>query len=72
MKILLTIIMCSAVSDTCLAPFTFDKPYNSTYECMIDGYTKSLEKTIEIGKEAVNEYDIYIKFMCEKDNKPLI
>jgi hypothetical protein len=39
---------------------------------MIDGYTKALEKTIELGKEDVNEYDIYIKFMCEKDNKPLI
>ena len=63
MKILLTIIMCSAVSDTCLTPFTFDEPYNSTYECMIDGYTKALEKTIELGKEDVNEYDIYIKFM---------
>ena len=72
MKILLTIIICSAVSDSCLAPFTFDKPYNSTYECMIDGYTKALEKTIELGKEDVNEYDIYIKFMCEKDNKLLI
>ena len=55
--------MCSAVSDTCLTPFTFDEPYNSTYECMIDGYTKALEKTIELGKEDVNEYDIYIKFM---------
>jgi|TARA_B110000971_G_scaffold175341_1_gene180565 hypothetical protein len=72
MKILLTIIMCSAVADTCLTPFTFDEPYNSTYECMIDGYTKALEKTIELGKEDVNEYDIYIKFMCEKDNKLLI
>jgi len=64
--------MCSAVADTCLTPFTFDEPYNSTYECMIDGYTKALEKTIELGKEDVNEYDIYIKFMCEKDNKLLI
>ena len=72
MKILLTIIICSGVSDTCLQPFTFEPTYNSIYDCMVEGYTKSLEKTIEIGKEAVNEYDIYIKFMCEKDNKPLI
>ena len=34
--------------------------------------TKSLEKTIEIGKEEVNKHDIYIKFMCKKDNKLLI
>jgi len=51
MKILLTIIMCSATADTCLTPFTFDELYNSTYECMLDGYTKALEKTIELGKK---------------------
>ena len=72
MKILLTIIICSGVSDTCLQPFTFEPTYNSIYDCMVEGYTKSLEKTIEIGKEEVNKHDIYIKFMCKKDNKLLI
>ena len=69
MKILLTIIMCSGVADTCIQPFTFEEPYNSIYDCMVDGYSKSLEKTIEMGKEDVNKHDIYIKFSCGVDNR---
>jgi hypothetical protein len=69
MKILLTIIICSGVSDTCLQPFTFEPTYNSIYDCMVEGYTKALEKTIEIGKEEVNKHDIYIKFSCGVDNR---
>lgn len=64
MNYLLTIVMCSAVADTCLPPYTFTELYPDSYTCMIDGYKKALEKTQEIGKEEVNKHDIYIKFDC--------
>ena len=31
---------------------------------MIKGYELSAEKTVEIGPEEVNKYNIYIKFGC--------
>ena len=31
---------------------------------MIDGYQKSLDKTIEIGKAEINKHGIYMKFDC--------
>ena len=31
---------------------------------MIEGYNKSSDKIIELGREDVNEYNIYIKFGC--------
>ena len=38
--------------------------YNDAYDCMIAGYKKSSEKILELGREDVNEYNIYIKFGC--------
>jgi len=34
------------------------------YECMIAGYTESTNKTLEMGRSQVNEFDMYIKFTC--------
>ena len=50
MNILLTIVMCSSVANTCLEPFTFEEIYYDSYSCMVDGYKKSMEKTIEISE----------------------
>ena len=44
MNILLTIVMCSSVANTCLEPFIFEKIYYDSYSCMVDGYKKSMEK----------------------------
>ena len=49
MKILLTVIMCSSVANTCLDPYTFPNGYVDEYECMLDGYIKSHDKILEIG-----------------------
>ncbi len=65
MNYLLTIIMCSSVAQTCLPPYTFEELYPDTFSCLSDGYKKSLEKTIEIGKAEVNEHGIYMKFDCK-------
>ena len=66
MKIILTIIMCSTLANTCMEPHTFNKTYNNNYDCSLDGYNKSLEKLEEIGKTEINEYGIYFKFGCKE------
>ena len=67
MKFVLTMIMCSAVANKCLPPLNVDKVYNDSYDCMLDGYKLALDKTIEIGREDINENRIYIKFGCNED-----
>lgn len=64
MKFLLTIVMCSSVANTCMPPHSFKDLYPTSYECMVDGYQKSLDKTIEIGKAEINKHGIYMKFDC--------
>tara|TARA_Y100000401_G_C8194619_1_gene160464 strand:+ start:140 stop:310 length:171 start_codon:yes stop_codon:yes gene_type:complete len=38
--------------------------YDNLYECLNAGYTESLKKSEEIGKEDVIQHEIYIKFIC--------
>tara|TARA_R100001244_G_C5104546_1_gene119639 strand:- start:243 stop:461 length:219 start_codon:yes stop_codon:yes gene_type:complete len=64
MKIFLTLLICSATSGTCLPPYTYEKPYSSSYNCMVAGYNKALAKTIQIGRDNINEHKIFIKFIC--------
>jgi hypothetical protein len=61
-------IICSATSGTCLPPFRLDNFYKDGYDCMLDGYKMSLEKTEEIGREEINKHKIYIKFGCNEDH----
>ena len=68
MKFILTMILCSATSGECMPPFQVDKIYKDGYDCMLDGYKMSLEKTEEIGREEINKHKIYIKFGCNEDN----
>ena len=67
----LYMIMCSAMVNTqCLEPHKLNT-YDSFYDCMVAGYTESLNKTEEIGLEEINNNKIYIKFVCatEEENK---
>lgn len=70
MKILLSAIICSVVMGECLPPHTFPKLYEDMYTCMLDGYTVSREKMEQIGQEAVNENELYIKFYCKDYTVP--
>ena len=47
---------------------TFNTQYNDVFDCMVDGYNKSSDKTIEIGRDVVNEYKVFIKFGCSEGN----
>ena len=66
MSIVLTIVMGSSLATQCLEPHTFDKVYDDFYTCMVDGYKKSMDKTVEMGREEINQYGIYLKFDCQQ------
>jgi hypothetical protein len=70
MKYFLTVIMCSLINGetVCTPPHTFNTQYNDVFDCMVDGYNKSSDKTIEIGRDVVNEYKVFIKFGCSEGN----
>jgi len=51
----------------CMPPLTLNQTYKDGYTCMLDGYTKSYDKIVEIGREEVNKYNIYIKFGCSEN-----
>ena len=66
MEVALIIYMCSAIQNTCLAPYVWPETFYDNYGCMIQGYKESEKKIAEIGREDVNKYDIYIKFNCQE------
>ena len=78
MKIMLFMILCSSVANTCMQPFPEATIYTNHYDCLIKGYENSLEKIKEIGKDDINKLGIYAKFECkeiilpsEKPKKPV-
>lgn len=70
MSYVLTVVMCAYIEGktTCMPPFRFEQSYVDAYSCMLDGYSKSYDKLIELGREDVNKFNIYIKFECNEDH----
>ena len=66
MAFVLTMIICAFVEGktTCMPPHKFETKYEDGYSCMLDGYSKSYDKILELGREDVNKFNIYIKFGC--------
>tara|TARA_R100001163_G_C4936194_1_gene109962 strand:- start:273 stop:518 length:246 start_codon:yes stop_codon:yes gene_type:complete len=69
MNYILSLIICSGISNTCLPPINYTIIYESTYKCLIDGYKNSITIMEEIGEEEVNKNDLYAKFVCIKKPK---
>ena len=67
MKFSLFMIMYSYVAGECMPPHQMPTKYNDLYSCMNAGYQESLDKTKEIGADQVNEHQIYLKFVCQRD-----
>ena len=68
----LTIFLCSFYAQTCLTPHTFEDIYADSYSCMLEGYQKSYDKMVELGAEEVNKNGIYIRFICQSDEKIIV
>tara|TARA_R110002020_G_C16215499_1_gene767304 strand:- start:909 stop:1145 length:237 start_codon:yes stop_codon:yes gene_type:complete len=65
-KILLMMIICSAVSGTCDQPYQNKNLFNDWDSCMRQGYIDSLQILDVMGAEFVNDKGIYIKFACKE------
>jgi len=72
MKIALAMIMCTALYQECLTPHRMPETYKSYYDCFLAGYEESQKKLKEIGKQEVNKYQTFVKFVCYevKEEKP--
>ncbi len=68
MKILLSLIICSQVANTCLEPYLFPTTFDTQYDCLMFGYEESIQKMKELGAEDVNKYNMFIKFTCTPTN----
>ena len=66
MKIALFMILCSSVAGNCLEPIKINS-YNTFYDCMGAGYLESYNKNKQIGPDDVNQYKMYIKFICANE-----
>tara|TARA_R100000655_G_scaffold109254_1_gene163272 strand:+ start:221 stop:409 length:189 start_codon:yes stop_codon:yes gene_type:complete len=59
--------MCSFTTGKCLPPYEFPIQYNDMYECLNAGYSESLKKSKDIGRQDVNKNGIYIRFACKEN-----
>ena len=66
MKIILTMIVCSAVYSSCLEPMERSTKYVTWADCMRAGYEDSLEIMQQLGDAQLNGYQTYIKFVCSE------
>mgnify|MGYP001177642722 CR=1 FL=1 len=64
MKIVLAMIVCSALYQDCLPPQQIPGTYNTFYDCMIAGYEEGKKIIKEIGKEEMNKHRTIVKFVC--------
>jgi hypothetical protein len=64
MKIILTMIVCSAMYNSCLEPMERPTKYDTWAQCMRAGYEDSLEIMRQLGDAQLNSYQTYIKFVC--------
>tara|TARA_R100001015_G_C4587224_1_gene143036 strand:+ start:100 stop:315 length:216 start_codon:yes stop_codon:yes gene_type:complete len=67
-KIGLSLIICSQVASTCLDPYVWPALFDSQYDCLMFGYEESINKMMEIGREEVNKYNMFVKFTCTAEN----
>ena len=67
-KFVLVLVMCSLEANTCMEPYKYPLSFKDGYDCMVFGYKESLSKIQEIGREDINEHQIYIKFGCTPEN----
>ena len=64
MKIILILYMCSYVGGSCLPGHECPVKVNDLYDCMNTGYMESMKKMNEVGREDVNQHEIFIRFAC--------
>ena len=70
MKLVLAMIVCSALYQECLKPHPMPGSYSNHYDCMMAGYEESQKKLKEIGRKEINKYKNFVKFVCAEVKEP--
>ena len=52
--------------------FKMPTTYDDIYSCLNSGYAESLNKSIEIGKEEVNQHKMYLRFVCKEEEQIIV
>ncbi len=68
MKIILALIICSQVGNTCMQPYPWPTKFDNQYDCLMFGYEESMKKMEEIGPVDINKYQMFIRFTCTPEN----
>ena len=66
MKIVLSLIICSALAGECKLPFNHKNLFEDWSSCMYQGYNDSLTLLGVMGDDYINQNKIFIKFVCEE------
>ena len=69
MKVVLIMIMCTAMYGECLDPHPMPTTYTNYYDCLQAGYKEAIIKQTQIGKEDTNKHQIFVRFSCEPVNE---
>jgi hypothetical protein len=66
MKIVLSLIICSALAGECKPPFDHKDLFEDWSSCMYQGYSNSLQLLGVMGDTYINHNKIFIKFICHE------
>ncbi len=66
MKIVLSLIICSALAGECRPPFDHKDLFEDWSSCMYQGYNDSLQLLSVMGDDYINTHKIFIKFACKE------
>jgi len=66
MKIVLSLIICSALAEECQPPFNHRDLFKDWSSCMYQGYNDSLQLLDVMGDDYINTNQIFIKFACKE------
>ena len=66
MKIVLSLIICSALAGECQPPFSHKALFEDWSSCMHQGYNDSLSLLSVMGDDYINQNKMFIKFACKE------
>ena len=66
MKIVLSLIICSALAGECQPPFNHKNLFEDWSSCMHQGYNDSLSLLSIMGDDYINQNKMFIKFVCKE------
>ena len=73
MKWILFMWLCTATTTINCQQIKTDRiKFIDQFDCTVYGYTNSTRLLRELGREEINKFNLYTKFLCIPDNTPEI